>query len=87
MADKAFEAEDPMALTGMAVAMSPADAARAEEEMAACFIEEFVMMGWKAAALLDMFRDPFYRAPNAYFLRHGEHEVRALLTRVTGEEA
>jgi len=64
----AAEADDPLALVGVPV---PVDEATFDE-MARCFIEEFVRDGWDDARLLALFRSPFYAGLHVIWLRRGE---------------
>lgn len=48
-------------------------------EMARCFVDEFVRMGWNDEDLLGLFRDPFYRGPHLVYRQCGEAYVRELL--------
>ena len=82
MAEKAFDPDDPMALTGAVMALTASEAERAEREMAATFIEEYGMLGYDAAALLALFKDPAYRFPNAVCRARGDAWVRELIDRV-----
>ena len=75
MTDKPFEPDDPMELVGVAV---DADAA-ALDEMARCFIEEYLREGWGEARLLALFRNPFYRAPHLIYRLRGEGYVKELI--------
>lgn len=52
------------------------------EEMARTFVEEFVRMGWSDQAVVDLFRNPFYRGPYAVWQSRGEPYVRRLLAEV-----
>lgn len=88
MAEKDFEADDPLALTGAVLALDPAEGAEAERRMAATFIEEYARLGYDDPALLALFRDPFYRFPHAVYRERGEAWVRELIGRVReGDDA
>ena len=87
MAEKEFESEDPFELTGMVIPMSPEKARRSEEAMAACFIEEYLMLGYDALAILELFRDPFYQATHAVLHARGEEYVRSLIEKVIEGDA
>lgn len=50
--------------------------------MAECFAEEFARMGYSEEALVAMFRDPFYRAPNLAWQHRGEDWVRDMIRRI-----
>ena len=82
MAEKEFESEDPFTLTGMIMPLSQEQAKIAEEEMAACFIEEYMMMGHDEAHILALFKEPFYQATHAIYRARGEDYVRGLIDKV-----
>lgn len=74
-ADKAAEPDDPLELVGVPV---PVDEATFDE-MARCFVEEYVRDGWTDARLLALFRSPFYAGLHVIWRRRGEAWVRALV--------
>ena len=86
MAEKEFDPDDPFTLTGMIVALPKEASDRAEEEMASCFIEEYILMGYDDERILGLFRDPFFQATHAVFISRGEAYVRELLRRVSTED-
>lgn len=49
------------------------------DEMARCFAEEFVRMGWSDEALAAIFRDPFYQGPHAVYQARGEEYVLRII--------
>ena len=53
---KPYEADDPAELVGVRLPAAPD--ARAWEEMATVFIEEFALMGWGRDRVLRLFVDP-----------------------------
>jgi hypothetical protein len=73
--DKAAEADDPLELVGVPV---PVDEATFDE-MARCFVEEYVRDGWSDERLFALFRSPFYAGLHVIWLRRGEPWVRALV--------
>ncbi|BDG61997.1 hypothetical protein [Caldinitratiruptor microaerophilus] len=76
------EEQDRLNLMGLAF---PAPGDEPElGEMARCFVEEFVRMGWADEQILGLFRDPFYRGPHAVWQRRGEAFVLGLLADVRG---
>ncbi len=79
MAEKVFAKEDPLALTGMALDLSKEEARRAEEEMAECFVEEYMRIGHGDEDILALFQNPFYRATHAILKSRGEGFVRELI--------
>lgn len=79
MAEKEFDPDDPMALTGAVMALSGPEAESAEREMAATFVEEFALLGYGDDALLALFKDPFYGFPHRVYRARGEAWVRELI--------
>ncbi|MAG36399.1 MAG: hypothetical protein CL878_09165 [Dehalococcoidia bacterium] len=96
MATKKFDPHDPFDLMGTPV---PPEAGHDSlGEMARCFIEEYLQMGWPDEAILKLFGKPKYRGPNAVYRQRGEAYVRqlivqektkhaALMDRLFGEKA
>jgi hypothetical protein len=80
MADKPFEADDPMELVGVAV---PADA-DVWREMAYVFAEEFARLGFDAARLLRLFRHSFYAGPHHAYRALGEPAIRDIIAECVG---
>ena len=74
---KPAEADDPLELVAVAVAVDEATF----DEMAACFVEEYVRDGWTDQRLLSLFRSPYYAGLHVIWLRRGEPWVRDLLAR------
>lgn len=74
---KAAEADDPLELVAVGVAVDEATF----DEMAACFVEEYVRDGWTDQRLLSLFRSPYYAGLHVIWLRRGEPWVRDLLAR------
>ena len=73
MAEKAFEPDDPLELVGVSL---PGGSL---EEMAECFVEEYIRDGWSDEQLLRLFRDPFYRATHRIHQEKGEAYVLSLI--------
>ena len=69
--------EDPMELVGVCLDGGPDDAALTE--MAWCFVEEFVRMGWSSDRIMRMFRSPAYRGPHQILHAKGEEFVRQII--------
>ena len=84
MAEKEFEAEDPLSLTGMILDLPKEEAMKAEAEMAACFIEEYAMIGYDNEAIFALFKDPFYQGTHAVLETRGETFIRGLIREVCG---
>lgn len=72
---KEAEPDDPLALVGVPVRVDEA----AFDEMARCFVEEYVRDGWGDARLLALFRSPFYTGLHVIWRRRGEAWVRDLV--------
>ncbi|MFQ5847273.1 MAG: hypothetical protein ACE5IQ_06295 [Candidatus Methylomirabilales bacterium] len=76
MVNKPFEDDDPMQLTGMALPGGDM------QEAAEAFVEEFVRMGLQDEPLLDLFKNPFYRATHRIYKAKGEAYVKSLIERI-----
>ena len=74
---KPYEADDPAELVGVRLPAAPD--ARAWEEMATVFIEEFALMGWGRDRVLRLFVDPRFAGPHGALRALGEERVRALV--------
>lgn len=72
---KEAEPDDPLELVGVPV---PVDEGTFDE-MAYCFIEEFIRDGWTDERLLRMFRSPYYAGLHVVLARRGEPWVRAAI--------
>ncbi len=72
---KAAEADDPLELVGVPV---PVDEATFDE-MARCFVEEYVRDGWTDERLMALFRSPFYAGLHVIWVRRAEAWVRGLV--------
>ncbi|MBI2324394.1 MAG: hypothetical protein HYU87_05495 [Chloroflexi bacterium] len=77
---KPYEADDPAELVGVRLPAAPD--ARAWEEMATVFIEEFALMGWGRARVLRLFADPRFAGPHGALRALGAERVRALVEAV-----
>lgn len=77
-ATRPVEPDDPMTLHGAEVEGDP-------ELMLAMVVEEFARLGFGEEELLQMFRNPFYRAAHGLWLHFGDdgacQRVRATLRR------
>lgn len=73
-----FDFEDPFELNGMAL-LTHEDTST---EMAECFIEEFMRMGYGPQQLLALFRNPHYLGPNLVHEKRGEPFLRDLIVEV-----
>jgi hypothetical protein len=79
-AKKEFEPDDPMEIVGVAGLPGMTDAD--EVEMHRCIVDEYLRMGFGDAALLDLFRNPYYRATHSVWRSRGEAYVRELIASV-----
>jgi hypothetical protein len=70
---KQAEPQDPMELVGVAFPGGSMDA------MAACLVEEYLMLGFSDEQLLALFRRPCFGATHGIFRARGEDYVRALI--------
>jgi len=73
-----FDFQDPFELHGM-VLPAPEDTTR---EMAECFAEEFLRLGYGSSQILALFRNPHYLGPNLAWERQGEAAVRDTIAEV-----
>ena len=67
---------DPMTLHGV---MIETDSASANREMAMCFIEEFLRMGFDGERLMKLFAKPEYAGPFMAYQELGEDRIRQLI--------
>ncbi len=70
---------DPMILNGVAVEIDDDEAVNAIEEMAVCFIEEFLRMGFDPQRVLAMFPKPGYAGPHLAWRRLGRERIEVLI--------
>lgn len=73
---KPAEPHDPMELIGVAL---PGGSMQA---MAACLVEEYLMLGYSDEQLLALFRRPCFGATHGIYRARGEDYVRALIGEV-----
>ncbi|HHY85277.1 MAG TPA: hypothetical protein GYA07_07040 [Verrucomicrobia bacterium] len=73
-----FDFEDPFELNGMAF-LTEEDTTN---DMAECFIEEFMWMGYGHKQILALFRNPHYVGPNMALAKRGEPFIRELISDV-----
>jgi hypothetical protein len=70
-----FDFEDPLELNGVAFLTEEDTSA----EMAECFAEEFLRMGYNHKQVLALFRNPHYIGPNMVLANKGEPFVRDII--------
>ncbi|MHB1306005.1 MAG: hypothetical protein ACYC23_02860 [Limisphaerales bacterium] len=73
-----FDFEDPFQLNGMAF-LTQEDTTN---DMAECFTEEFMRMGYSHQQVLALFRNPHYLGPHMAFEKRGEPFIRGLIAEV-----
>jgi hypothetical protein len=76
------DAGDPMEIVGVVLDRSIDE--RGLDDMARTFIEEYTLMGWSPARILDMFRRPFYGGAHDAYEALGEHRIVTLIAETTG---
>lgn len=70
------DATDPMTLHGVEV---EAESDAAMREMAECFVEEYIRLGFDADRILKMFQTQGYAGPFLAYQTFGEECIRALI--------
>jgi hypothetical protein len=75
-----FDFEDPLELNGVAFLTEEDTSA----EMAECFAEEFMRMGYNHKQVLALFRNPHYVGPNMVLQNKGEAFVRNIIAETFG---
>ena len=70
-----FDFDDPLELNGVAFLTDEDTSA----EMAECFAEEFMRMGYNHKQVLALFRNPHYVGPNMVLANKGEPFVRDII--------
>lgn len=73
-----FDFEDPFELNGMAF-LTEEDTTN---DMAECFVEEFMRLGYNHRQILALFHNPQYLGPHMAFEKRGEPFIRILITDV-----
>jgi hypothetical protein len=79
MAEKKFEDDDPMELTGT---MCQDGDENSMDQMGFAFVEEFARMGWSRDEMITIFMDPFYRGPHTVYRAKGLGYVTWLLDQI-----
>ncbi len=82
MPNKELDPEDPFDLVVTPVSVE--EGHDNLEEMARCFAEEYVDMGWSDKVILWMFQQPDYRGPHTAYRTMGEQYVRGLISEARG---
>ena len=75
-----FDFNDPLELNGVAL-YTDEDTSR---DMAECFVEEFLMLGYGHKQLLALFRNPHYLGMNMVLQNKGEPFVKEVISDVFG---
>ncbi|MBI3091164.1 MAG: hypothetical protein HYY96_10890 [Candidatus Tectomicrobia bacterium] len=76
MAEKAFDPEDPMELVG--VELPGCDPAQMLDDI----VQEYLLMGWGAAQILELFRSPHFTATHRILQLMGEPYVTERVDRL-----
>jgi hypothetical protein len=63
----------------------PTDGEEPLEDMALCFAQELISTGWSEEAIMHLFQQPFYRAPNLVYQRKGAAFVENVIRRAKEE--
>ncbi len=71
-----FDFDDPMELSGVGL-VTREDTTR---DMAECFVEEFMRLGYAPIQILALFRNTHYLGPNMVLQKHGEPFVREIIS-------
>jgi len=79
MAEKEFEADDPMGLVGIGVPEGEPDL------MAECLVEEYVRLGMSDSQLLAIFKNPFFAGAHALYRSRGEERLKAVIERARAQ--
>ena len=79
MSEEPFVPEDAMEFMGVAIPATKEESERSLREMAQCFIEEYVRMGYSAGFILQLCCNPFYRGLYAIRQAKGEAFLRKLV--------
>jgi hypothetical protein len=73
-----FDLDDPMELNGVGLVCEE----DTTDEMAECFIEEFMRLGYNHKQILALFRNPYYLGMNLVLVKRGEPFVRERIAEV-----
>jgi hypothetical protein len=68
-----FDPEDPLELKGVTFPDGDAD------EMARCFVEEYIQLGFDDATIWSLFRSPFFAGMHDILEKRGEPWVDAVI--------
>jgi hypothetical protein len=82
MAEKDFEADDPMEF--VAVRFPVPDGVDGDEVMARCFVEEYAVMGMPRERVFRLFQSRFFAGTHAILHSRGEEFVRGIIDDVYG---
>lgn len=73
-----FDFDDPLELNGVAICTDK----DTQRDMAECFVEEFLMLGYNHKQLLALFRNPQYIGMNMVLQNKGEAFVKEVIADV-----
>ena len=79
MPEEPFRPEEAFEFFGVGIPTTKEESERAEREMAQCFIEEYVRMGYSPEFILGLCRNPFYRGLHGILQTRGEAFLRGLI--------
>jgi hypothetical protein len=79
MSDEPFEPEDALEFHGVEIPLTQEEHKHAQREMAECFIEEYMRMGYSPEFILMLCRNPFYQGLHAIWKSQGEALIREII--------
>jgi hypothetical protein len=82
MAEKDFEADDPMEFVAMRFPVP--EGVDADAEMTRCFVEEYAVMGMPPERVLRLFKSPFFEGTHKVMATRGERFVQEIIDDVFG---
>lgn len=85
MADKAFEADDPMVLVGTSVPLPPGT--DGDQVVGLAIVEEYALMGAPPSRIWELFEDPEYTGTHSILARRGAEFCKSLIETVFGTDA
>lgn len=79
MPEEPFVPDEALEFHGIGIPLTQEESEQAQLEMAHCFIEEYIRMGYTPQAIVELCQDPFYRGLHAIWQNQGEPFVRTLI--------
>ncbi|NJD64441.1 MAG: hypothetical protein FIB00_04225 [Chloroflexi bacterium] len=77
MAEKDFEADDPLEFVAVRYPVDPT--VDSDAVMARCFIEEYALFGTPPEQIAKLFRSPFFAGTNAILKNRGPEFVQGII--------